>query len=57
MKLTPTIKGQITKLVNKITVDNSWSRRFATYHVFKTKFNMPHEQAKHAAKKYLATAS
>lgn len=60
MKLTPAIKGRLTRAVN-ITNKNfgeSPLRERGVYYAVAAEFEkfMPHEQAKHAAKKYLKTA-
>lgn len=69
MKLTPAIKGQLTKAVSQgnkdttseVTINSCLDFAFGQKKTVKQRitdvFNkhMPREQAKHAAKKYLAT--
>lgn len=61
MTITPALKGLITKQLNKLPLKPDttpegykYMLRFSAYHVFKSK-GLPHEQAKHASKKYVET--
>ena len=54
MKLTPAIKGQLTKAVNSLSADNAsyGHAMFAIRRIFSR--HMPSQQAKHAARNYIA---
>lgn len=60
MQITPAIKGQLTKTLKALptcdsndTVNNGF-RQYTVRAFFTRKMGLPSEQAKHAARKYLA---
>ena len=57
MKLTPAIKGQLTKAVKQVNNSPVTDKEFCLFNLVRDIFmkHMPAEQAKHATRKYLVT--